>query len=291
MDPRLFSAKEIKKLDIKLGKGSYGNVCLAKFVETGKEVAVKEFPLRQSIDYDHYNRELAALIHFSKLQLQQKESINIVKFYGLLNDGTKDLIPFVFQLYMCSLEDYVHNNNPGINLQFQFAYDVINGIYHMHKENFLHRDIKPKNILIDDDLHAYLCDFGTAIQVKNLSNGYKPEPVRDGYTAIPVTTSYCVAPELWENNFYSTKTDIFAFSVTFYELTSSKYFYAGPSDTWESQSKNKVKPEFTKEHLKFFEDLARKTWHDDPNQRPEAEEIRSQLKEEMVRNEMKRLSL
>lgn len=281
MDPRLFSPHDISKNE-KLGKGAFGKIYKAEWSDANKEVALKEFTLREPVDYVHYLNELNALIHFSKLQEQYTESINIIKFYGCLNNSEKVFMPFVLELYKYCLEDYVFDNKPDIKLQFQLAYDIANGMYHIHKEGFVHRDIKSKNMLIDDDLHAYICDLGTAIRIEDLSDNNK---------SYPVTTVQHVAPELWEGHSYTSKTDIFAFSVSLYEMTTFKFLYSAPLLHWESLSRNKEKPAFETGYSSFFQQLISKSWHDDPSQRPEAEEIKTQLKDEILKEEMKKLSL
>lgn len=44
----------------------------------------------------------------------------------------------------------------------KLSYDLISALYYLHSHRILHRDLKPQNILIDDENRAKLCDFGLA---------------------------------------------------------------------------------------------------------------------------------
>lgn len=86
--------------------------------------------------------------------------------------------------------------------------DVLSGLSHLHTVNLLHRDLKPQNILLSNDDHAIIGDFGS---VKRLP---------DGQTTIPGSGHSLIyrPPESITTNIYGTSGDIYQVGVLLYQL-------------------------------------------------------------------------
>ncbi|KAG8908768.1 hypothetical protein FRB99_003006 [Tulasnella sp. 403] len=81
-------------------------------------------------------------------------------------------------------------------------------IAYLHDQSILHGDIKASNVLVSDDAHALVCDFGLARAV-------------DAVTSIVLRGAGSVrwqAPELWAKRPKSTKTDVYAFGMLIAEV-------------------------------------------------------------------------
>ena len=89
-------------------------------------------------------------------------------------------------------------------LSVQMLREILLVLAVMHRQGCLHRDIKPDNILVDDQngqIVFRLADFGVATWPGQLSNRW-------------VGTKQYWAPEIWSDNKYSEKSDIFALAIT-----------------------------------------------------------------------------
>ena len=93
-----------------------------------------------------------------------------------------------------------------------------------HKAGLVHRDVKPSNILLDDDDHAYLIDFGIARGA---------EQTRMTQTGTTIGSWHYMAPERFRAGEVDARADVYALTCVLYEcLTGTPPF---PGDTLESQ--------------------------------------------------------
>lgn len=102
--------------------------------------------------------------------------------------------------------------------------DVFHGLQYLHHRNIVHRDIKMSNVLLTEQLHAKLCDFGEAMQLT------------DGETVVKIThrsgTLEYMAPELCASEgLLSTKADIWSAGVVMYSILFGSSPYACHADS------------------------------------------------------------
>lgn len=83
---------------------------------------------------------------------------------------------FIFISYLnCEklevLNKFIHDNK-GLSVELTrfYAAEIINALEYLQKQNIIHRDIKPQNILIDDNFHIKLTDFGAAKNIDPVEN-------------------------------------------------------------------------------------------------------------------------
>jgi serine/threonine protein kinase len=92
---------------------------------------------------------------------------------------------------------------------------IVVGMKYVHTEGIIHRDLKPSNILIDKENHqVHICDFGSSRLCS----------VASTLTREAGTPQY-MAPEMYKEDEYDSKVDVFSFGLILYEiLTGSAVF-------------------------------------------------------------------
>ena len=95
----------------------------------------------------------------------------------------------------------------------KYSLDFLSAIEYVHSRGVIHCDIKPNNILIDDNNNAILTDFGSALYLNNgkarLKNVYYKH----------------IAPEQCTNSLISKKVDIYQIGTTLYRMCNGNYEY------------------------------------------------------------------
>ncbi|MEO1512341.1 MAG: serine/threonine-protein kinase, partial [Planctomycetota bacterium] len=142
----------------KLGAGAMATVYKAKQLELDRTVAVKILPRKHSANpqfiqrfYDE-GRAAASLNH-----------PNIVQAIHIGNVG--DLYYFVMEYVdgRTVHDDIVANKRFAEAEAIEVAIQVAEALDHAHERGLIHRDVKPTNVLVADDGHLLLSDFGLAV--------------------------------------------------------------------------------------------------------------------------------
>ncbi|PNX98472.1 receptor-like protein kinase [Trifolium pratense] len=215
--PIRYSYKDIKKITeqfkVKLGNGGYGSVFKGK-LRSGRLVAVKLLDKDKCNGQDFVN-EVATIgrIHH----------VNVVQLIGFCVEGSKRALIYEF-MPNGSLEKYIFSHTEASNsLSCEKLYDislgVARGIEYLHNGcniKILHFDIKPHNILLDENFNPKVSDFGLA----RLS---PPDKSIMSLTAARGTIGY-MAPELFYRNIgaISYKADVYSFGMLLMEMASRR---------------------------------------------------------------------
>jgi outer membrane protein assembly factor BamB/uncharacterized protein YeaC (DUF1315 family) len=104
----------------------------------------------------------------------------------------------------------------------RLASQIAEALDFAHGQGVLHRDLKPANVLLDPRLGAVLSDFGFASLVADNSLSIS---MSGGVVGTPAY----IAPEVWEGDDPSTRTDIYALGCIVYELVSGQALFGGNS--------------------------------------------------------------
>ena len=97
-------------------------------------------------------------------------------------------------------------------------YQVTEGLDYAHEHGFIHRDVKPSNILISETEGAVISDFGLVKAAQ--SSGFT---TTDGVLGTP---NY-LAPEIWNGKSASPSTDVYSLACVFYEMLTGQVLFDG----------------------------------------------------------------
>ncbi len=165
-----------------LGEGAFGEVWVAVKQNTGQKVAIKFCTRRRAEDWSLLVREVEKLAQLST-------DSHVVK---LLDTDPASDPPFFIMEYLerGSLDDELRQNGTlPVDLALSIFRDTAVGIAHSHGKGILHCDLKPANILLDQDGKPRICDFGqsrlTSEQTPALGTLFYMAPEQASLEAVP----------------------------------------------------------------------------------------------------------
>ncbi|XP_044147295.1 rhodopsin kinase GRK7 [Bufo gargarizans] len=228
-----------------LGKGGFGEVCAIQVKNTGQMYACKKLDKKR---LKKKNGEKMALLE--KEILEKTNSPFIVSLAYAYE--TKSHLCLVMTLMNGGdLKFHIYNiGEKGLEIKRVIFYSaqISCGLLHLHSIKILYRDMKPENVLLDDNGNCRLSDLGLAVKVKD----GKPITNRAG------TNGY-MAPELLKEENYSYPADWFSMGCTIYEMIAGHTPFKDPKD----KNKDDVKRRTLEEEVVF----------NHPNFTPEAKDI------------------
>ncbi|KAL5544818.1 hypothetical protein UlMin_008602 [Ulmus minor] len=194
----------------KLGQGGYGEVYRGKLLD-GRLVAVKLLNSSKGNGEDFIN-EVASISRTSH--------VNVVTLLGFCLEGNKRALIYEF-MPNGSLEKFIYKDNQQLEREklLQIATGIARGLEYLHRgcnTRILHFDIKPHNILLDEDLCPKISDFGLA----------KVCPKKESIISMldaRGTIGY-IAPEVWSRNFggVSSKSDVYSYGMMILEMAGGR---------------------------------------------------------------------
>ncbi|KAG8883291.1 hypothetical protein FRB99_004607, partial [Tulasnella sp. 403] len=179
--------------------GGFGDLLVGQHTTEGK-VALKRPRFLQSGYASEASREAITWRHLNHS--------NILRFLGACKiDGTIYLVSPYMQ--NGTVMDFVHNH-PDRADRITLVSETALALEYLHAKNIIHGDVKGSNILVSDDEHALLCDFGLArMEHMNAST------IVEGAGSIRWQ-----APELWNGAPKTSKSDVYSFGITVSEILS-----------------------------------------------------------------------
>lgn len=144
-----------------LGKGAYGEVWVAVDSNSGRKVAIKYYTRRGGTDWATLAREVEKLRYL----------FNDRYVVQLFKVGWEAEPPYYVMEYMenGSLEDALRPGPLGVAEAVSLFRDIAKGLVHAHDKGILHCDLKPANVLLDQDHHPRLADFGQSRLTNEMS--------------------------------------------------------------------------------------------------------------------------
>lgn len=212
--PSKFKVQEV------LGQGAYGIVVSALDTEIKEIVAMKK--IERVFDHETFTKRTLREIKILK-SLKHENIVGLKSIFASAKaKNSFDDLYLVFELMETDLASIIKSPQPltGHHVQF-FIYQILRGLKFLHSAGIIHRDIKPRNLLVNSNCDLKICDMGLArFDTGNL----KGLPPMTDYVA----TRWYRAPEIilqWEG--YSKAIDLWSVGCILAELIGRKPIFPG----------------------------------------------------------------
>ncbi|KAJ4752670.1 Protein kinase family protein [Rhynchospora pubera] len=205
--PKRYNYRELKKITMsfqdRLGKGAFGTVYKGS-LHDGRFVVVKLLH-EGTRDQEEFLNEV--------ISIGRTSHVNVVRLLGFCTEGSKDALIYEY-MPNGSLENYIYTkifrDVLGWEKLYDIAISIARGIEYLHQgcnPRIVHFDIKPKNILLDEDFCPKIADFG-------LAKLCKPKESIVSLAEMRGTIGF-IAPEVFSRSFGvpSTKSDVYSYGM------------------------------------------------------------------------------
>lgn len=202
------------RVERRLGRGGMGDVFLATREADGVHQSVAIKVVRPGMGSD----EIVARFRQERRILAGLDHPNIARLQdaGVTGDGRPY---FVMELVDGTpIDEYCDDRRLGITERLRLFQIICDAVQHAHQRLVVHRDLKPRNILVSRDGVVKLLDFGIG---KVLSNDRGATP-HTGHQVRLMTPEYA-APEQVAGGPITTATDVYALGVLLYELLTGRH--------------------------------------------------------------------
>lgn len=261
-----------------IGSGAYGDVYLVEQIKMKKLYAAKIFrkEISSAKDQKIFFQEL---ITYSKVK---HNSILSLQGFNMMNFDDEHK-PTIITNYMKngSLDEYL-KKNPELSSSNKYIIllGIAEGMKYLHSNGIIHLDLKPGNVLLDDNIFPRICDFGIS-KISDLSLSIEFIKSFNG-------TPLYMAPEIIKGDPYTYKVDVYSFSIIAYELITGKEPYVNVTSpfalmTQVSKGKRPDLSVIKNEEIQF---LLSSWWKEDPRERPNFNQIVDQIKKETFKKAM-----
>ena len=204
-----------------VGSGQFGTVYKGWFDTEDGTVAVKVFKLNQDGALHSFIAECKALQH-----IRHRNLVKVITACSTYDSVGNEFRALVFE-YMAngSLEDRLHNHQRGglsLGAVICISVGIACALEYLHNQCIppvVHCDLKPSNILFNNDDTARVCDFGLAKLIHGCSSGGQ-----SGTTSIvgPRGSIGYIPPEYGMGGEISTEGDIYSYGIVLLEMLTRK---------------------------------------------------------------------
>ncbi|KAK8876598.1 hypothetical protein M9Y10_006816 [Tritrichomonas musculus] len=278
LESLFFNIADFKLQNHSIGEGRFSRVYVANNVNDNKNYAVKILNSENG-----FNGHDQMLLLQQSLILHKLKHPCIVKFKGLNFQSFKDpskLSPSIITKYLPtgSLRLFLDKEKKGLaesdwtaTKKFINLLGISRGMHYLHKHGVIHGNLKPENILTNEDFYPHICDYGLPLSNRN-------KLTIQGQ----INTELYIAPELFESDSKcSSSADIYAFGMLAYEIVTGELPFKEHDGltavSISSKISNGERPEIPDRVPEKMSNLIQRCWSQDPKDRPSFDEIFREL--------------
>ena len=205
----------------KIGSGGMGDVYLAEDTKLDRKVALKVLPAELADNADRRSRfqreakAIAALNHphiVTVYSVEEHEGVHFITMELLEGKTLAQRLP---------------KKGFALDELYDIALAIADAVAAAHQEAITHRDLKPDNVMVDDDGRIKILDFGLAKSTPEVTSGRSELPTqpatRDGQ--VMGTLAY-MSPEQAEGKAVDARSDIYSMGILFYEMAHVSGWFA-----------------------------------------------------------------
>ncbi|CAN6450410.1 unnamed protein product [Victoria cruziana] len=201
-----------------IGTGSYGEVYRGE-LKDGREVAIKVLKTQGENSSKGFNRECRVLRH-----IRHRNLMRIITACSQ-PDFKALVLPFMAK---GSLESHLHPiSDLSLTQRVNICSDVAEGMAYLHHHSpvkVIHCDLKPSNILLNDEMTALVSDFGIARLIVSAEEGAATtsDTLPNSTANFVIGSVGYIPPDYGTGKGPSTKGDVFSFGILVLELVTGR---------------------------------------------------------------------
>ncbi|XP_062219650.1 putative receptor-like protein kinase At3g47110 isoform X2 [Phragmites australis] len=210
-----------------VGRGSYGSVYKGNLTQAKMQVAIKVFDLEMRYADKSFASECEVL-----RRIRHRNLLSILTACSTIDNTGNDFKALIYEFMQNgNLDTWLHHRRAGLPTKclglvqrMNIAVGIADALAYLHHDcgtPIVHCDLKPTNILLDDDMNAHLGDFGIASLVLDARSTKVGHAGPNNPVPVTGTIGY-IAPEYAQSIHASTCGDVYSFGIVLLEMIIGK---------------------------------------------------------------------
>ncbi len=225
-----------------LGEGGMGKVYLAQDNQLQRQVAIKELTYQPQKDGVNHALQEARL-------LARVSHANIIQIYNVHDED--DHISLVMEYFKSkTLTQFQLESYCTLVQKLDLLQQLAAGLAAAHKNGVIHCDLKPSNILVNDQGQLKITDFGIALLAPNPEDEKTETDLANMSDVVQYGSLLYMSPEQIRQQVLDYRTDIFSFGILAYQLIVGTHPFTYANNAGSATEVAKRICEHTPEHAK-----------------------------------------